>query len=51
MADRVRRDGGERLVVTVQDDQAADLLVDSGFQEVQPDVAGPRSVVIYHLEL
>ena len=43
IADRARRRGGERLVITVHDDEAAALLEASGFEAV--------SVMTYHLEL
>jgi N-acetylglutamate synthase-like GNAT family acetyltransferase len=53
IANRARRDGGERLVVSVQDKDAGALLEACGFQEVSRSHSAfaPESVVTYHLEL
>ena len=54
IANQVRRDGGDRVVVTVRDDDAGALLEACGFEEVsrEPDRSAPAGIVItYHLGL
>src|ERR1700741_800354 len=54
IADRVRRDGGERLLVTVHDGAAGALLEGCGFQELsrRHDGVGSSGIVVtYYLGL
>ena len=54
IANQVRREGGERLVVTVQDEDAGAVLEACGFQEVVrlSGCSSPAGIVVtYHLGL
>ena len=53
IANRARRDGGERLIVSVVDENAGALLEACGFQKVSPVAGAPQQEIVltYHLEL
>jgi hypothetical protein len=51
LADRVRRTGGDRLVVSVRDESAVSILRASGFEPVADDRNHGKHVSTHYLEL